>query len=102
MPFSDIKEVRKMWLKTKCIIKNGNIVKEIKFDKNNKEIRLTNFPNKNFNLISHVRPHAQNSSDTFSLVKIDNLTKENEYTKHCFWLNANYIRDSIYLEKKEN
>ena len=102
MPFSDIKEVRKMWLKTKCIIKNGNIVKEIKFDKNNKEIRLTNFPNKNFNLISHVRPHAQNSSDTFSLVKIDNLTKVKEYTKHCFWLNASYIRDSIYLEKKEN
>ena len=102
MPFHDIKEVRKMWVKTKCIIKNGNIVKEIKFDKNGKEKRLTNFPNKNFNLISHVRPHAQNSSDTFPLVKIDNLTKVKEYTKHCFWLNASYIRDSIYLEKKEN
>jgi DNA mismatch repair protein MutH len=102
MPFSDIKEVRKMWLKTKCIIKNGNIVKEIKFDKNGKEKRLTNFPNKDFNFISHVRPHAQNSSDSFPLVKIDNLTKVKEYTKHCFWLNASYIRDSIYLEKKEN
>ena len=102
MPYNDIKEVRKMWLKTKCIIKNGNIVKEIKFDKNKKEQRLTNFPNKNFNHISHVRPHAQNSNDTYKLPKIDNLTKADKYTKHCFWLNASYIKDSIYLEKKEN
>lgn len=96
MPFDDIKKVHEMWLKTKCIIKNGNIVKEIKFNKNNKEYRLTNFPNKKFNNISHVRPHALNSKDTYPLPKIDKLTKENLYTKHCFWLNASYIKDNIY------
>ena len=97
MPYKDIKEVRKMWLKTKCIIKNGNIVKEIQYDKNGKEKRLTNFPNKKFNHISHVRPHAQNSKDTYPLFKIDKMTGMREYTKHCFWLNSSYVRKDIYL-----
>jgi hypothetical protein len=85
-----------MWLKAKCIIKNGNIVKEIKFDKNNKQKRLTNFPNKKCNHISHVRPHAQNSNDTYPLPKIDKITQAKEYTKHCFWLNASYVKDEIF------
>ena len=97
MPYHDIKEVRKMWLKTKCVIKNGNIVKEIKYDKNGKENRLTHFPNKKFNSISHVRPHAQNSKDTYPLPKNDYITQKGEYTKHCFWLNNTYIRDKIYM-----
>lgn len=96
MPFSDIKKVRKMWLKTKCVIKNGNIIQEIKYDKNGKEKRLTNFPNKKFNHISHVRPHALNSNDAYPLPKPDNLTKANKYTKHCFWLNITYVQQ-IYL-----
>jgi len=97
MPFSDIKEVRKMWLKTKCVIRNGNIVEETKYDKNGKEKRLTNFPNKKFSHISHVRPHALNSNDVYPLPKPDNLTKANEYTKHCFWLNNTYVQQ-IYLQ----
>ncbi len=98
MPFSDINEVRKMWLKTKCIIKNGNIVKEIKFDKHGKEYRVTNFPNKKFSHISHVRPHAQNANDTYPLKKMDKVTQIKEYTKHCFWLNASYVQKNIYLK----
>ncbi|CUV65906.1 Type-2 restriction enzyme Sau3AI [Sulfurovum sp. enrichment culture clone C5] len=98
MPYNDIKEVRKMWLKTKCVIKNGNIVKEIKFDKNGKERRLTNFPNKKFNHISHVRPHALNSKDTYKLPKIDKVTKDDVYTKHCFWLNDSYVKDYIFKD----
>lgn len=98
MPYNDIKEVRKMWLKTKCVIKNGNIVKEIQYDKNGKEKRLTNFPNKKFNHISHVRPHAQNSNDTYPLFKTDKITSMKEYTKHCFWLNADYVKEDIYLK----
>lgn len=97
MPFSDIKEVRKVWLKTKCMIRNGNIVQEIKHDKNGKEKRLTNFPNKKFNHISHVRPHALNSKDIYPLPIPDNITKANEYTKHCFWLNNTYVKQ-IYLQ----
>lgn len=97
MPFNDIREVRKMWLKTKCVIRNGNIVREIKYDKNGKENRLTNFPNKKFNHISHVRPHALNSNDVYPLPKPDNITKANKYTKHCFWLNNTYVQQ-IYLQ----
>lgn len=98
MPSRDLKEVRRVWLKTKCVIKNGNIVKEIRIDKKGKEKRLTNFPDKKFNHISHVRPHAQNSSDIYPLPKIDSLTQKKEYTKHCFWLNASYIKENIYLK----
>lgn len=95
--FKDIKEIKKVWIKTKNIIKNGNIVKEIKFDKNGKKRRLTNFPNKKFNNISHVRPHAKDSEDTYPLPKLDKYTKEKVYTKHCFWLNAEYIK-KVFLD----
>lgn len=93
MPYSDILEAEKVWKKTKEIVKKGSIVKEIK-----NGIRYTNFPNKSFNSVSHVRPHATNADDTFPLPKKDKLTKEKEYTKHCFWLNNTYVRDEIYLK----
>lgn len=99
MPTQDLKEVRKVWLKTKCIIKNGNIILNIKYDKNGKRKRITNFPNKRFNHIAHVRPHAQNSKDTFPLFKADIYTGEEEYTKQCFWLNASYVKE-IFLDTK--
>ncbi len=53
---------------------------------------------KNENAISHVRPHAKDTSDTYALPKKDKVTKAKEYTKHCFWLNDTYIRDEIYLK----
>lgn len=99
MPYSDLLEVEKVWIKTQEIVANGKIVKEIKTDKNGKEVRFTNFPSKKFNSISHVRPHATNALDTYPLPKKDKLTKQLEYTKHCFWLNNSYVRDEIYLKK---
>jgi DNA mismatch repair protein MutH len=93
MPYSDILEAEKVWAKTKAIVSNGEIVKEIK-----KGIRLTNFPNKKFNSVSHVRPHASNAADTYPLPTRDNLTNLTEYTKQCFWLNNIYVRDEIYLK----
>ena len=92
MPYSDVMEAEKVWLKTKEIIANGNIVKEVK-----RGIRYTNFPNKKFNPVSHVRPHAANAKDTFPLPKKDKLTNQKEYTKQCFWLNNKYVKDEIYL-----
>ncbi len=92
MPYADIQEAEKVWTKTKEIVAKGNIVKEIK---NN--IRYTNFPNKKFNSVSHVRPHAINAADTYPLPTKDKLTKANEYTKQCFWINNTYVRDRIYL-----
>jgi DNA mismatch repair protein MutH len=93
MPYADILEAEKVWAKTKDVVSKGNIVKVVKGT-----TRYTNFPNKSFNSVSHVRPHATNAADTYPLPIKDGLTKANEYTKHCFWLNNTYVRDEIYLK----
>ncbi len=98
MPYLDLIAVEKVWTKTKQIVAKGEIVKEIKTNKNGKEIRFTNFPSKKFSSISHVRPHATNALDAYELPKKDKLTKQNEYTKHCFWLNNTYVKNEIYLK----
>jgi DNA mismatch repair protein MutH len=93
MKQTDIFEAKKVWDKVKNIIKNGEIVNEVVDG-----IRHTNFPNKRFNRIAHVRPHAQNAADTFPLPVKDKITNQSEYTKQSFWLNNSYIRDIIYSE----
>jgi DNA mismatch repair protein MutH len=93
MPYADILEAEKVWAKTKEIVSKGHIVREVKG-----KTRFTNFPNKTFNSVSHVRPHATNAADTYPLPTKDKLTKAKEYTKHCFWLNNTYVRDEIYLK----
>jgi DNA mismatch repair protein MutH len=94
MPYADILEAKKVWEETKNVVLEGKIVSEIK----DSARRYTNFPNKSFNSVSHVRPHANNAGDTNPLPTEDKLTKAKEYTKHCFWLNNTYIRDEIYLK----
>jgi DNA mismatch repair protein MutH len=98
MPFKDILYARKVWVKTKEIVSKGNIVKGFKKDKNGKVTRETNFPDKKFNAVSHVRPHTNNATHTFPLPTTDIFTKPNEYTKHCFWLNKAYVKDEIFLK----
>ncbi|WP_442796021.1 Sau3AI family type II restriction endonuclease [Pelobium manganitolerans] len=93
MPYLDILEAKRVWAKAKEIVEKGEIVKEFVGT-----TRFTNFPNKSFNSVSHVRPHARNSADTYPLPTKDKLTKAKEYTKHCFWLNNTYVRDDIYLK----
>ena len=93
MPYRDILQVKKVWAKTKSVVASGDIVEKVV-----NQIRYTNFPNKEFNKVSHVRPHAQNANDTYPLPKKDKVTKLKDYTKHCFWLNSSYIRDEIYLK----
>lgn len=97
MPYGDLEEVKKVWTKTKEILKKGNIVREIKTQKSGRKNRLTNFPSKKFNKVSHVRPHAINADDTIALPIKDKLTGSNVYTKHCFWLNSSYVKEKIYL-----
>jgi hypothetical protein len=94
MHYNDLLEVERVWKKTQDIVLKGEIVKEIK-----NGIRYTNFPNKKFSTVSHVRPHARNSEDTYPLPTREKFTKTKEYTKHCFWLNNTYVRDEIYLKK---
>ena len=92
MPYSDILEAKQVWDKTVKIIEDGKIVKEI----TDKGIRKTYFPKKTENRVSHVRPHAKNKEDCYFLPVKDKLTNASKYTKHCFWLNASYIKDTIY------
>lgn len=94
MPHSDILEAKDVWEEMVKTVSNGEIVKEI----TDKGIRKTNFPKKTENRISHVRPHAKNAADTYELPVADKLTGLTEYTKHCFWLNASYVKDEIYLK----
>lgn len=94
MPYADIKMARTVWGKTVRIIKKGEIVKEV----TDTGKRKTCFPKKSENKITHVRPHAKDSADCYALPVKDKLTNVAEYTKHCFWLNANYVKDEIYLD----
>lgn len=88
MPEIDIETyVMEMWKKTYNTIKSGNIVKSI-----NNGIRKTNFIGASNNPVCHVRPHGRNAKDTDILPVRDKLTGALEYTKHCFWINNNYIK----------
>ena len=94
MPHSDILEAKDVWEEMVKTVSNGEIVKEL----TDKGIRKTNFPKKTENRVSHVRPHARNAEDTYELPVADKLTGLTEFTKHCFWLNASYVKDEIYLK----
>jgi DNA mismatch repair protein MutH len=98
MPYADILQAQKVWERTKEVVATGTIVKSFKTDKNGKVSRVTNFPSKKFNSVAHVRPHATNSADAYSLPKNDKFSKASEYTKHCFWLNSAYVKEQIYLK----
>jgi DNA mismatch repair protein MutH len=92
MPSKDRLMAKRVWLHTKKIVKQGMIVKAVRPN----GTRKTNFMGKSDNPISHVRPHARNADDTAPLPTADQLTQATVYTKHCFWLNNDYIRDAIY------
>jgi len=94
MPYYDILEAKNVWKEMVETVSNGKIVKEV--TKNG--IRKTYFPKKTENKVSHVRPHARNAADTYVLPVEDKITGLTEYTKHCFWLNASYVKDEIYLK----
>lgn len=83
-------QIRDVWEKTKKVISEGNIVKELKGTK-----RITNFPGMSENEYCHVRPHGQNSKDTYPLPVADRLTGLTSFTKQCFWLNNNYIKKIV-------
>ena len=94
MPYYDILEAKNVWKEMVETVSNGKIVKEV--TKNG--IRKTYFPKKTENKVSHVRPHARNAADTYALPVKDKITGLTAYTKHCFWLNASYVKDEIYLK----
>ena len=91
MPVSILEnDVKSVWEKTVNVIKNGDIVNEIKNGK-----WENNFPKITENDYCHVRPHAKDSTDVYPLPVQDKVTGLNEYTKQCFWLNSGYILNII-------
>jgi len=91
MPSKDLVEAKEVWENTIETVKNGLIVRSISESGD----RLSYFPKKSENRICHVRPHARNADDTYTLPTPDKLTGYVEFTKHCFWLNASYIKNEI-------
>ncbi len=89
-------DVRAVWEKTVNVIKSGNIVKSQKRLANGKLVLYNNFPGMSENRVAHVRPHARDASDCYELPFADNITGLTKYTKHCFWLNSDYIRSVIF------
>lgn len=84
IPYDDLEmQVRKVWEKTKQIIINGLKVEVIN------GIRRNNLPKATENPVCHVRPHAQNSHDTYE------LPDGRHYPKQCFWLNNTYIYSQL-------
>jgi DNA mismatch repair protein MutH len=98
MPNSDLLKVEEVWNRTKEIVSKGEIVDVIKINKNGESRYSTNFPGKKFSTVSHVRPHALNFNDTYSLPVADKITQLDKYMKHSFWLNASYVKSEIYLK----
>ena len=82
--------VMEMWKATYNTIKSGNIVKSITNGK-----RKTNFVGLSDNEVCHVRPHGRNSKDVYPLPVKDKLTGASCYTKHCFWINNNYLKEIL-------
>ena len=87
-------QVKNTWEKTKKLITDGNI---IEYEKNGKY--KTYFPGSTFNHICHVRPHDQTgikkSGTGYPLPVPDKLTNLTKYTKHCFWLDRDFIKSII-------
>ena len=95
MPYLDIeKYVKPVFELAVDCIKNGNIVKSITPNK-----YLTNFPGSTYNGVCHVRPHDQksvkNMTKGLELPVKDKVSGLTEYTKYCFWLDRDYIKEII-------
>jgi DNA mismatch repair protein MutH len=82
----ELDECERVWKRTKEIISCGVVLKVV----GNRTIN--NLPNTSFSEIMHVRPKAQNGSDTYPLPDGRLMTKQ------CFWLDKRLI---IRILKKE-
>lgn len=104
MPLSDLDTyVKLVWVETVRIL-NG----DLEIDIRNHRFE-NNFPKNSQNPIAHIRPHGQNSDDTYELPSscsikvissdesksIERFMKEHVFTKQCFWLNKDYVRKII-------
>jgi DNA mismatch repair protein MutH len=61
----------------------------------NSKNRKPHFANNGESRIGYIRSQVKNIDDDQTLSKED---KVNGYMSLCFWLNATYVRDEIYLK----
>ena len=84
IPYDDLESnVKSVWEKTQRVLREGLQIEK----KNGKN--YNNFPKSSENPVCHVRPHAQNSKDTYE------LPDGRKYPKQCFWLNNSYILSQL-------
>lgn len=94
MPYYDKEQAHKIWSDLRQLLSEGKIIKSINIHSKRRTTYFTDIKNS----VIHIRPHAKNAADTYPLPTPDKLTGNPAYTKHCFWLNADYVRDNIYLK----
>ena len=84
IPYDDLEgDVKLVWERTQKILCEG-----LKVEKRNGK-NYNNFPKSTENPVCHVRPHGQNSKDTYE------LPDGRWYPKQCFWLNNSYILSQL-------
>ncbi len=84
IPYVDLEiDVRSVWEKTKGLVNCG-----LKIWMENGKYR-SNLPKQSENRVSHVRPHAKDSSDTCL------LPDGRLFPKQCFWLNNSYVLSQL-------
>ena len=83
IPYSDMQEVKKVWTRTRDIIRGGLDIG------NDGKSYTSNFPKISENPVCHVRPHGRDSED------VDILPDGRTYPKQSFWLNRKYIKSQI-------
>ena len=84
IPYEDLEiNVKTVWERTQRTIQDGIQVSIV----NGR--RINNLPKASENPVCHVRPHAQNSEDTYE------LPDGRMYPKQCFWLNNTYIYNQL-------
>ena len=84
IPYDDLEgNVKSVWEKTHRVLCEG-----LQIEKRNGK-NYNNFPKSSENPVCHVRPHAQNSRDTYE------LPDGRQYPKQCFWLNNSYILSQL-------
>lgn len=90
MPEEDLEgEVREVWGKTKSLIEQGMIVKNVE------DPSKLHFPQGSETRICHVRPHGRNAMDVDKLPVADQKTNYLGATRQSFWLNKAYIYEII-------
>ena len=84
IPYVDLEvEVRSVWERTKAILQEGLQITLVN------GVHRNNLPKATENRVSHVRPHAKDSSDTYE------LPDGRPFPKQCFWLNNSYILSQL-------